>query len=189
MKHSIFLIIILSLFSCASLPEPGQFPNAIIVGELAYIGKGFNDSGGTGRTVNGTATYGIEITIKNLATSESYFFRTWGNNGFFCGGLKPGNYAITKLNYKDEGELGSSQIWVNPQNYLFFSVTSEAVNNLGKIKWLADADNGMNFSANIDYQSVKYDFGQKYVRSGWNVQKWTNVKFGETIKENKFPKI
>jgi hypothetical protein len=183
-KSAVCFFLFSILFSCASIPEPSSKIESIIVGELVYFGTGHNN-GGSGRNINGTATYGIDISIKNKDTGEILYFRTWRETGFFGGYLKPGNYSIVQFNYKDEGSDGGfSQTWTNPASYLNFTVKAGSVNNLGKIKWTSDAINGTFFTFNKDYSFIKNDFSNYYRSSRWNESVWTNTIFTKNDQKN-----
>jgi len=164
------------LSGCASIPEPSDEYQTLVVGIVTYQGKNYpsNYSG-----LNGNKAMGLEITIMEINNGKSYTMQTQANGFFFSYDIPEGIYRITRCYVK--GPKGAFT-WFTPvfsmDNRL--EIVDGKVNNLGVRRWESDfVGENRNTSNEItfhrEHERVRDLFQRKNKSSGWNQREWVDL--------------
>jgi hypothetical protein len=167
MKNLPLLFIIVLLISCITLKDLENFTeenDTLVVAQLICISSDPEDE-----IVNNISD--ITIFFKDTENDNVIKVLTQNNRLFYIQGLKEGVYSVSFINVVyARGEI-KYQMIVIINNY--FSVVKGKVNNLGVIIFEIGRKNHDMKSDN--YETVKYNFLNRYSKSQWNNIEWVNT--------------
>jgi len=180
------MVIIILL--AAGIPVFAQSGPTHIIGQVAYQGYGFNETGN--ESLNGYVTEGLYMIFKNIEYGD-YIVSITKENGIFTeNNMPPGLYQIQELVYsiyKDSNPVNTS--W-RPLFPMFFNAEEGKVNNLGFFWWEAVYDESVNavsenfLDYNMSYDEVMATFEAYNPASSWNSMEWVEIpvtESGETM--------
>ena len=174
-KHFGFYLVIISflIVGCASIPEPNNNKQTLIIGEINFEGKNYPENF---RSLNGNHKMGVEITMENISTNRTYTITSERGGTFYSVKIPEGRYRITSFYYKSP--TGQWQRYSYPSAIEEFNIMYGMVNNFGKLDWIHErietVYNGRTLH-DQEYDRVKNDFFGNNPKSIWNEKQWFSV--------------
>ncbi|MCL2682180.1 MAG: hypothetical protein FWE63_01685 [Bacteroidales bacterium] len=144
----------------------------LLVGEVVFTG--INLVSPHGVSFDGIITSGIEISIRNTATSEVLRFSA-DKNGLFYVNLQEGKYWINEIAIKKQNDDGAwAYFFTNLNPPKIFEVERGKVNNIGTIHWSV-IDRKHNVERVGNSSIIKNKFLIQFPGSIWNTKEWKYI--------------
>jgi hypothetical protein len=181
--RGVFLIAAFSIISCATLQEPSETVQTLVIGEASVTAKNFDPKMMNGMSFNGTSTEGITLYFTNYQNKKTIPVKCDKSGLFYSTDLPAGVYYISNIVLEktsgDSDGTRTSGISINPASETLFTVKPKAATNLGKIVWEADGKQNSKVSPNENYNIAKDMLAELFPKSKWFSENWITVKISK----------
>jgi transglutaminase-like putative cysteine protease len=181
--HGILLIAAFSVISCATLQDPSEKVQTLVVGEASVTAKNFDSKMMNGMTLNGIITEGITLSITNYQSKKTTPVKCDKSGLFYSTDFPAGVYYISNivLEKTSNGVDGTRtfSISINPSAETLFTVRQKAATNLGRITWEADAKKNSKVNSDENYTTARDLLSELFPKSKWFSEKWVSVKISK----------
>ena len=155
-------------------PPPNGSSDTLLVGGVVFTVQGLKTYGGA--TANGKQANNVEITLLNAYTNAKIEVRTHGPNGlFYIAGLKPGEYEISRLYYRDTVGSSWADVTFTPRTLFEFRVDPGGVSNIGFIRAKFDELGSNSIASEHEFKTLRTEFRKLFTNSPWNSAPWRTV--------------
>ena len=165
-----------------SEPIYNEINPTLLVGKVLFTGSDYMSEHGV--SFAGITTSGIEIVLRNTATSDVFRFPA-DKNGLFYINLQEGEYWIDEIHIRKEGYDGSWATSSTNPALKVLEVEKGKVNNVGTILWSPLAvDRRRQFVTQTDNSSaIKTMFSEQFPESEWGQIEWKYEQLSFDVKK------
>ena len=164
---------------CASLPEPNDKRQTLVVGEFSQFGRGHGM-----KSLNGLHKNDIQIKIGRVSKGRTYTLKTNEAGLFFSAKIPDGIYDIRQIRLNKPKNESGTYLKFDAAAYRFdytFKVENGKVNNLGSLIWNSGGGGLaiLGYNNGGDHSQVKSDFYRENPLSNWNQGDWIEVSISD----------
>jgi hypothetical protein len=189
------LVVLIITGGCATtsrITEPTNAESTLLVGRIILACTNFPGNW----HVNGEHSNGIMVDFRNISTNAVVSVKARGYDGiFYVVDPEAGGYIVEKFTIETSGGRHRVLLRHETNEYTFFKIQRNAVNNLGDIRWFASYESmeskeyarrggskgiyraNTSHTYELNFTELKDWFGETYPDSAWNNKNWNNLEF------------